>query len=601
MRCANVHNSINTVTHVFLTALLFFNLNCDSVAASKTLRCMFPIAEAGFDPATAVDPYSTQVIQSIFETLYTFDYMARPVKLRPQTAEGMPEVSSDGKTYTIRLKKGIFFTSDLVFGKKNRELTMNDYIFSFLRLLDPKIHSPHAWLLAGKIKGTGTDLTKVPLEKHPTVTGLELVDRYTLRIHLNEADYNFGNILAYYPTSAVAQEVIEKYTDSTGDAAQYPVGTGPYQLSSWQRGARIVLVKNQKYRGFLWDFVAGKETEDQGIAKEMTGKKMPIIDRIEISILLEDTSRLLSFQRGEIDILQLSGALSQKLLPQGKLTPDLSKNGIQLSRTIDPEITFHYWNMRDQIVGGLEKEKIALRRAIAMAYDVNEEIKLLHNSEAITLDYPIPPNIAGHVPNYRKKIPHHIEAANRLLDKFSYKIGPDGWRTLPNGHPLKVAYSASTDTIGRSQAEFWKKTLKAIKINMHADLRTSSDLLKATRNCKLQMRTGSWSADYPDGDNFMQIFYGPNTGQGNSGCISIPEYDVLYDKTKKIIPGIERDRLYAKMARILELNTVIITAYSRYNIVLTQPKVIGYKKHPFLPTEWMYLDVDDSVTKTTMN
>ncbi len=540
----------------------------------KVLRYVFPAAETGFDPALTNDLYSDHVIVSVFETLYTYDYLARPSKLVPLTAESMPEVSDEGKTYTVHLKKGIYFAADPAFNGKRRELTMADYVYSFQRLLDPKLRSPHASLFAGK------------------VTKFEIVDRYTLRIHLNRPDYNMVYILAHHPTAAVAREVIEKYGDAQGHAMANPVGTGPYRLGQWVRASRIVLEANPDYRDMVWDFKPSSDPHDQQIIAAMKGKRIPQIGRIEISVMAEDQSRWLSFLNDQTDLFQLYGPLAPKALTNGKLKPELEKKGIQLSRSLDPEITYYYWNMKDPLVGGLSKEKIALRRAMAMAYNVDEEIQLVWNNEALALQYPIPPGMFGDDSDYRSSIQYDPAAANALLDKFSYKKGKDGWRTLPDGKPLRITYSARSDSTGQLQAEVWKKALDRIGIQMIGDLRPFPELLRAERQCQLQMRTMAWGADYPDGDNFMQLFYSQNIGQNNNGCNQIPEYDTLYAQTQKLPHGPQRDALYHKMARILEVMAPQRLGYSRYRNMLAQARVIGYKKHPILSAEWMYFDVE---------
>ncbi|MGZ3236405.1 MAG: ABC transporter substrate-binding protein [Burkholderiaceae bacterium] len=540
----------------------------------KVLRYVFPAAESGFDPALTQDLYSGHIDQSIFETLYTYDYLARPVKLIPLTAAAMPEITDGGKTYTIRLKKGIYFAADPAFNGKRRELTMTDYVYSFKRLLNPKIRSPHAWLFKGK------------------GATFEIPDRYTLRIRLKQPDYNMVYILAHHPTSAVAREVVEKYQDAQGHVLANPVGTGPYRLKEWVRSSRIVLEANPNYRDTTWDFQPSSDPEDKQIVAKMKGKKLPQIGRIEISVMLEDQSRWLSFLNDQTDLFQLFGPLAPKALSNGKLRPELAQKGIQLSRITDPEIAYYYWNMKDPIVGGLGKEKIALRRAMAMAYNVQEEISIVWNNEATALEYPIPPGMVGHDPNYVSSIHYDLVAANALLDKFGYKKGEDGWRTLPDGKPFQITYSARADSTGQLEAEVWKKALTAIGIRMVGDLRPFPDLIRAEMLCQLQMRTLFWGADYPDGDNFMQLFYGQNIGQNNHGCNKIPEYDTLYAQTQQMPPGPERDALYHKMARILEVYAPQRLGLSRYRNMLAQPRVIGYKKHPILPAEWMYFDIE---------
>ncbi len=270
----------------------------------------------------------------------------------------------------------------------------------------------------------------------------------------------------------------------------------------------------------------------------------------------------------------------------------MSGKGYQLSRIIDPEISYYYWNMRDPILGGFSKEKIALRRAIAMSHNVEEELRIVWNGQAEALQFPVPPGVVGHDPNYKSMLQYDPAAANLLLDKFGYKKGSDGWRTLPDGKPLLIKYTARNDSLGQQQSEMWKKSYDSISIRMIGDKRPFPDILKAEKECKLMTRTNPWIADYPDGDNFMMLFYGPNINQNNNGCFQLPEYDTLYAQSQKIPAGPERDVLYHKMARLMEVNASSRMGYARYRNMLAQPYVIGYKKHPIVHTEWMYIDID---------
>jgi ABC-type transport system substrate-binding protein len=323
----------------------------------------------------------------------------------------------------------------------------------------------------------------------------------------------------------------------------------------------------------------------------MKGKKMPQVGRIEVSIIEEDQARWLAFQNRELDIMNMEGPLAPQAIENGKLKPELAAKGIRLDRIVDPEISYTYFNMLDPVFGGLTKEKIALRRAMAMSYNVAEEIKVIRNGQAIEALYPIPPGVAGHAANWPSAIKYDPAGANALLDKFGYKKGADGWRTLPDGKPLLFTLASRPDTLGRQQDEMWKKSLDAIGIRMDVRKDKFAELLKLEKQCKLLARPASWIADYPDGDNFMQLFYGPNTYQSNNGCVTIPEYDALYARTQKMPPGPERDRLYQDMVRLLEAYTPMRLTISRYRNQLVQPEVLGYKKHPILHAQWQYLDV----------
>ena len=562
----------------------------------KVLRYVFPVAETGFDPAGVHDLYSAHVNGSIFETLFTYDYLASPAKLVPRTAVALPEVSADGLTYTIRLQKGIYFAADPVFKGKKRELTSADYVYTFKRLLDPSLHSPNSWLLDGRILGMDTLLKQAQktgkFNYDQSVAGLQTPDRYTLVIRLTSPDQNFPMLLAHQPAGAVAREVIEKYRDKAGFVMGHPIGTGPYMLSRWTPGSRIILKANPDFRSFVWNFKASTP-EDQKIVKAMQGKKMPQIGEIDIQVMEEGQSRWLSFIKDEVDLFALDGELTVQALQDGKLKPELVKKGVQLSRITDPSIDYHYWNMQNPIVGGLSKDKIALRRAMAMAFSADNYINILQKGDSQKLQAPIPSGVVGYDPNYRSSIPYSVKAANLLLDRYHYKVAADGWRTQPNGKPLVIEMTLSGNNLrSQQQAEFWKKTLDSIKIKMTTKSMPFAEALKLEKQCKTMFKASAWIADYPDADNFMQLFYGKNIKITNNGCVKIPEYDRLYEQAQKMTPSPERDAIYAKMSRLLEVYMPVQVIGARYRNILAQPRVIGFKKHPILPAEWMYIDID---------
>ncbi len=561
---------------------------------NKVIRDVFPAAETGFDPAASNDLYSGTIGQAIFDTLYTYDYLARPSKLAPLAAESLPQITDNGKTYTIKLRKGILFAPDPAFGGKKRELVADDVVYSLKRLADPKLRSPWVFLVEGKFVGLDEEIAAAKqggkFDYDKKLPGLEVVDKYTLRMRLKDTDYNLPYVLAHEPTAIVAREVIEKYGESDGRAMANPVGSGPYRLAQWIRGSKIVLEANPEYRGFAWDFTS-KDPADQKLIAQMKGKKMPQVGRVEISIIEEDQARWLAFQNRELDIMNMEGPLAPQALADGKLKPELAAKGIRLDRIVDPEISYVYWNLTDPVVGGLTKEKVALRRAMAMSYNVAQDIKVIRNGQAVEAAYPIPPGVVGHVPDWKSSIKYDPASANALLDKFGYKKGPDGFRTQPDGKPLVVTLFSRPDSLGRQQDELWKASLDGIGVKMDVHKDKFAELLKMEKKCQVMSRPAAWIADYPDGDNFMQLLYGPNTGASNGGCAKIPEYDALYARTARMPPGPERDKLYQEMTRIAEAYAPWRLTISRYRNQLLQPRVEGYKKHPILRAQWQYLDV----------
>ena len=584
----------SVITVAWLALLATASTVAPAADMNKVIRDVFPAAETGFDPAAANDLYSGTIIQAIFDTLYTYDYLARPSKIVPLAAESLPQITDSGKTYTIKLKKGIYFAADPVFNGKKRELVADDVIYSLKRLADPRIRSPWVFLVEGKFVGLDEEIAAAKksgkFDYDKKLPGLEAVDKYTLRFRLKDTDYNLPYVLAHEPSGIVAREVIEKYGESDGRTMANPVGSGPYRLAQWVRSSKIVLEANPDYRGFTWDFVP-QDATDQKLVAQMKGKRMPQVGRVEVSIIEEDQARWLAFQNRELDIMNMEGPLAPQAIVDGKIRPELAAKGIRLDRIVDPEISFLYWNMTDPMVGGLTKEKIALRRAMAMSYNVAQDIKVIRNGQAVEAAYPIPPGVVGHVPDWKSTVKYDPAGANALLDKFGYTKGADGYRTQPDGKPLVVTLFSRPDSLGRQQDELWKASYDAIGVKMEVHKDKFPELVKLEKQCKVMSRPAAWIADYPDGDNFMQLLYGPNTGASNGGCAKIPEYDALYARTARMPPGPERDTLYQEMTRIAETYAPWRLTISRYRNQLIQPRVEGYRKHPILHAQWQYLDV----------
>jgi ABC-type transport system substrate-binding protein len=560
---------------------------------SKIMHIALEAADDGFDLVRTYNAYSNWVSEAIFERLLTYDYLARPAKLVPGTAEAMPEVGDGGKSYVFHIKKGIYFAPDPAFKGVRRELTAQDYAYTFKRFLDPKNRSPSANVLQGKIVGMDELIAKAKktgrFDYDAPVAGLQTPDRYTLQITLNAPDYNFLYIMGFNAFGAQAREVVDAYGDQTG---AHPVGTGAYMLQKYVPRSKIVLVANPEYRGYTWSFTSSGSAWDDQLVRDMKGKKMPQVGRVEISIIEEEQSRWLAFQGKQLDVDFLPQVAAPTVLNGKELKPAFADAGIRMNTVVEPGVVYTFLNFKDPLIGGNSLEKNALRRAIAMSYNVQDEISQVRLGLAVKAEMAIPEGVVGHAPNYRNSIAYDPALANKLLDYFGYKRGTDGYRTLPDGSPLmlKMATEASAKNVVFS--EIWKRGLDKIGIRVDFQVSNFADNLRAATECKLMMWNGSWSADYPEGDNFMQLLYGPNAGQGNNGCYSSAAYDALYLKAKALPPGPERNQLYLDMSRQMEADTAWVISVSRLRNWLIRPWIKGFKRHPILQADWQYLDVE---------
>src|SRR5205823_794395 len=250
------------------------------------------------------------------DPLYGYDYLARPYRIVPNTAVALPEISADGKTWTIHIKRGIYFADDPAFKGARRELNAADYVYSWKRVLDPKMRSISNLVFDGKLVGADTVVAAAKatgkFDYDAPIEGLQAIDRYTIRLKLNYPSYDLLSDLTTAATAAVARDVIDAYGDASGWVMANPVGTGPYRLKDWRRGQKIVLEANPNYRDVL--FPESREPADRALMASMRGKKVPQIGRIEISIIEESNPRLLAFENRELDFMAVPVDLVRNVL-----------------------------------------------------------------------------------------------------------------------------------------------------------------------------------------------------------------------------------------------------------------------------------------------
>ena len=563
---------------------------------AKVLRVAFNAAETGFDPQVGGDAYSNYVNRVIFESLYSYDYLARPYKIVPNTAQALPDISPDGKTWTIRVKPGIYFADDSAFKGEKRELTAADYVYSWKRVLDPKMRSISNLVFDGKLVGADLVIAAAKqtgkFDYDAPMEGLQATDRYTIRLKLNYPSYDLLSDLTTAATAAVAREVIAAYGDSSGWAMANPVGTGPYRLKDWRRGQKIVLDANPNFRELV--FPGSNDPNDRSIVERMRGKKLPQIGRIEISIIEESNPRLLAFEKGELDFIAVPTDLIRNVLDPGdKLKPALSQQGITMWRAVQPAISYTYFNMEDSVVGGYSKDKIALRRAISMAYNTDDEIRVVRQGQGEPATQPIPPNVTGYDPKFNGHVRFDPAGARALLDKFGYvDRDGDGWRETPDGKPLILTIASPPSATDRQLDELWKKSMDAVGIRVEFVKQKWPDLLKMGRAGQLQMWTLGNISNTTEGFGFLDLLYGPHAGVTNLARFKLAEYDKLFDQARPLPDSPERTRLFQKMSQL-------VTAYApwkldafRYETVLVYPWVLGYKHNVFDQHPWLYLDVD---------
>lgn len=545
-----------------------------SASAPKVLRAFLSTGETGLDPAVASDIASLSLLENLFDPLLRYDYLARPVKLQANTLAAMPTVEDNGLSYTFQLRQDVYFTDDAAFKGARRQVTAQDYVYSLKRLYDPALKSPWSFLLEGKI--VGDDALKARFGYDNEIAGLRAVDKFTLRIRLNAADPNFLFYLAIPATGVVAREVVEAYGAQVGN---HPVGTGPFRIGTWKRSDQISLLANRDFRPMLFQ-----------------GRRLPLVDRVDVKIMEEYQSRVLGFLNGEFDFLeQLPESMKEMVLTDDArptLKPELARKGLVLSPFPVLQTYYMWMNMEDPLIGGYGKDKVALRRAIALSYDSAEDIARMKKGLALRAETPLPPNVLGYDPAYRSPVRYDPALANALLDRYGYRKGRGGWRTLPDGKPLTLVMHTEPSMVGRLRDELWRKNLNAIGLNVTFKSDKKTEIIKASRLGKVMMFETNWVADFPDGDNFYQLLYGPNKAGPNYARFNLPAYNQRYERTRAMGDTPERTRLYDEMAQLIHAYTPWVLLTHPISADLQQPWLRNYTRHPVELTNWRYLDVD---------
>ncbi|HVN34763.1 MAG TPA: ABC transporter substrate-binding protein [Casimicrobiaceae bacterium] len=557
----------------------------------KVLRIASPDITS-LDPQQGTDLYSTRVASDIFEALYQFDYFAMPAKVIPNTADALPEVTDGGKTWTMRLRRGIYFADDPAFKGKPRELVADDYVYSIKRHLDPNLRNGGNPALTDLIIGARpvVDAARKPGAKmnyDVPIEGLRAIDRYTLQIRLTAADYTMLERMAGLPMMAVAREAIEA---AGVDVMSRPVGTGPYRLAEWRKASRVVLEANPKYRTIRYP--ESPDPRHKALVDAMRGKPLPQIGRIDISIIEESQPELLALMQADLDLMLLAGDDASRVMQDGKLKPELVKKGIQHVRFIAPSVTFTYFNMEDPVVGGYSNAQVALRRAIAMGFDIDNFIKVLFAGNALPANQLLPPGVSGHDSALPPKSLYDPAAARALLDRFGFKdVDGDGYRETPDGKPLTLVRGTLPESWYRDADTLWKKNMDAIGIRMQINQQTFAELLNQMRAGKLQMFNLGYRSLEPSGYQILQTLWSREQRDVNPSGFKRPDYDAAYEAFLRTPAGPERTALARKMSEISQAWVPMILHTYGVGNVIYYPWLVGYWPSQF-GGSWKYADID---------
>ncbi|MDH5580430.1 MAG: ABC transporter substrate-binding protein, partial [Bdellovibrionales bacterium] len=547
---------------------------------SKILNLAVTAEIKGMDPIYASDVYSGNEIARVYEGLYEYHYLKRPYTLVPNLAESQPEVSQDGLTYKIKIKKGVMFHDDAAFPNgKGRELVASDFVYSIMRLADPKLQGLGWWVLQGKVEGLDDWREKYSktdkVDYNDKIEGLQALDKYTIQFKLVKPFPQFLYSLAMPFTYVVAREVVEKYGK---EFINHPVGTGPFILPEFKQSNKIVYKKNPNYRKVFFPKEASEEFENYLVD---AGKQLPLVDEIIVNIMKEEQPRWLSFSKGKLDYISIpKDNFESVITPDKGLVDDFQKKGVSLIRSTGLDLAYIAFNHDLDLF-----KNVKLRRALSLAYNPQASNKLFYNDTATPAQSIVPPGIAGHIPGLMNPyMGQNIEKAKELLSEAGY----------PNGKGLpEITYDCPANTTSRQMGEFFKKQMALIGVNVKVVTNPWPQLQAKINNRQVMLFGIGWGADYPDAENFLQLLYGPNKSPGANGSgYDNPIFNRLYKSASTLQDSPERTALYEKMNRMAMEEVPVIFGMHRQNFILHNGWLKNYIASDFDWGHAKYLNVD---------
>ncbi len=524
---------------------------------------------ASLDPAEASSVYAARATALVYETLLEYDYQARPYRLIPGLADALPRREAEGRRLRFRIRPEARFAPDPCFGRdaqgrpQGRPVTAADVVFSLKRLADAKLASPGYWLLDGRIRGLEAfrrqSATAAPTDYDLPVAGLQASDRQTLVIELTAPCPQFAWMLAMPYTAVVPREAAEFYGPRFGE---HPVGSGPYWLDHWRRNYAMAFRRNPDWHGWRHE-----PPSDHGVTHPFERLVFPVMD--------DPSTRWLAFLAGELDFQGEIGRdiWDSVVTPAGTLQPDLAARGIRMHSMPTLEVAYIGINMDDPLLG----TNRLLRQALNCAFD-SRRWNAYYQGRVQTADGPLPPGVAGRL-NTPFEFAFDLDKARRLLAAAGY---PEG-RDPVTGRRLRLTLDLGRTTQEtRESTELLAAFMARIGIDLQASYHHWPAFLRKVAQRQSQLFRIAWVGDYPDAENFLQLFYGPNASPGPNRCnFNHEPYNERFRRAMATSDLAARHELYADLQRIVRRECPWVFIHFPRNYSLVHRHVEGFQPHDF--------------------
>jgi ABC-type transport system substrate-binding protein len=548
------------------------------------------------DPALASDVYAALEVAKTYETLLQYNYLDRPYHVEPLLATAMPAISADGKTYTFKVRPGIYFQDDPCFtktGGKGRAVVAGDFAYSMRRVMDIKNASNGSWCFAqvvGMEEWRATTGGEKATDYDAPIAGLQTPDAHTLVVQLKQPQPQLLWLFAMSYSAAVAREAVAFYGKAFG---HHPVGTGPFILQSYRPNYRYVFERNPKWRetSRVETFPVSRDPNEEPAVRAAAGQQLPYLDRIVEYVIEDSATAWLMFLTGQVDASPVSrDNFSAVFGPNRVLSPELAQQGIRLTSAPTMDVFYLGFNFDDPVVGKNKK----LRQALAFAFN-ETQFNNFFNGRTTRPTGPLPPGVAGYVPR-AQPYPLDLPRAQKLLAEAGYPGGvdPKTGRRLQ----LTMEVGSADDAEYRQAMELLGSFMDGIGVKIVSNYQNWPAFQEKLERRQAQLFHLAWSADYPDAENYLQLFYSANCSPGpNHSNYVNKDFDRLYERVRVMNDGPERTALYTRMADMIVEDCVWLMTMQPSNFAMRHGWVGHYKHHDFPYGMIKYYSVDPATRR----
>ena len=605
--------AIVAVVALALSPFLLLDAPDENQYEGKIVRYGFyGTAVRSVDPATCGDVMSSTMVANVFEGLYTYHFLKHNLVIPQLAADDQvtPDVSPDGLTYRIRLRRDVKYHRNPCFGKDpsgehkwaTRTVEAKDFVLTFKRIADYHVTAGLGWAFTERIKGIKAfrkrtreykvgDFSRYDLE----VEGLKAIDDLTLQITLSEPFPQFSYVLAMHTYAPIPREAVDYWLGTKDDGAggresipeddrqtefreaRQLVGTGAYTWKTFERKTRIVLERNGDFRHQEYPSDGDPGDAEAGLLVD-AGKQVPFIDVLHFDFVSATSSGWMLFLTRQNDATSIpKDAFDAVINPNKDLEDRWAKRRISMKKYWQPVVYWIVFNMEDKVVG----QSKALRQALCACFDVESYLKVLFNDRGRRAVNIVPNTFdgwkqAGPGPYFKLD----MDLARAKLEQAKKELGAKG--LLKNGEipPLTIDLSA-TDPEMAKRGEFFQQQFAKLGVKLKVNQNDWPKLQEKVHNKQAQMYTMGWHADYPDAENFLQLYYSPNITKGtNNSNYANPEFDALYEKVRVMPDTPGRTALYVKMMRMINEDCPVLLLTEPQSYVLVYDWITNYKPHP---------------------